>query len=72
MQHNDIQFRHGMSSSEFIAQYGTEVQCEQAPERARWPDEFVCPEYGAGERQSGDCRYVPSLRLRQVSPSPPG
>ena len=35
MPQNPIQFQHGMSLSELIAQYGTEAQCEQALERAR-------------------------------------
>ncbi len=30
----------------FIAQYGTEAQCETALERARWPDDFRCPRCG--------------------------
>jgi hypothetical protein len=31
-----------MSLNAFIAQYGTEAQYEQALERARWPQGFVC------------------------------
>ena len=49
MPQNPIQFQHGMSLSELIAQYGTEAQCEQALERARWPDGFVCPQCGTRE-----------------------
>ena len=30
MSQNPMQFQHGMSLSELIAQYGTEAQCEQA------------------------------------------
>ena len=49
MPQNPIQFQHGMSLSESIGQYGTEAQCEQALERARWPDGFVCPQCGTRE-----------------------
>ena len=31
---------------EFIAQYGTEAQCEAALERVRWPEGFRCPRCG--------------------------
>jgi len=38
-----------MSLSKFIEQYGSEAACEQALERARWTDGFVCPECGVRE-----------------------
>ncbi|WP_038045970.1 transposase, partial [Thioalkalivibrio sp. ALE9] len=46
MAQNRIQFQPGMSLPAFIAQYGTEAQCEAALERARWPDGFRCPRCG--------------------------
>jgi len=49
MPQKPIQFQHGMSLSESIAQYGTEARCEQALERARWPDGCVCPQCSARE-----------------------
>jgi transposase-like protein len=49
MPQNRIQFQPGMSLNTFIEQYGTEAQCEQALERARWPHGFVCPQCGARE-----------------------
>ena len=56
MPQNPIQFQHGMSLSELIAQYGTEAQCEQALERARWPGGFVCPECGTPCVRPPSCR----------------
>ena len=32
-----IQFQPGLSMPEFLNDYGTEAQCEQALEAARWP-----------------------------------
>jgi hypothetical protein len=46
MAQNRIQFQPGMSIPEFLAQYGTEAQCEAALERVRWPDGFRCPRCG--------------------------
>lgn len=40
---NRIQFQPGLSVPEFFQQYGTELQCEAALEKARWPDGFRCP-----------------------------
>jgi hypothetical protein len=39
---NPIQFQPGMSLSELFEQYGTELQCEQALEQARWPEGYCC------------------------------
>lgn len=41
---NRIQFQPGLSLPAFYEQFGTEVQCEAALERARWPDGFRCPQ----------------------------
>jgi len=49
MPQNQIQFQRAMSLSAFIERYGTEAQCEQALERARWPDGFVCAQCGTRE-----------------------
>ncbi len=46
MPQNKIQFQPGMPLSELIERFGTEVQCEVALVRARWPSGFVCPECG--------------------------
>lgn len=46
MPRNKVQFQKGISLSEFLAQYGTEAQCEQALFAWRWPQGFVCPECG--------------------------
>jgi hypothetical protein len=40
---NQIQFQPGMSLTELFEHYGTERQCEQALEQARWPEGFHCP-----------------------------
>jgi transposase-like protein len=39
---NRIQFQPGLSLMEFQQHFGTEAQCEDALERTRWPDGFVC------------------------------
>lgn len=40
---NPVQMQEGLSLFEFMEQYGTEAQCEQALIAARWPQGFVCP-----------------------------
>ena len=40
---NRIQFQPGLSMPEFLKDYGTEAQCEQALEAVRWPKGFHCP-----------------------------
>jgi hypothetical protein len=40
---NRIQFQAGMSLSQFLEQYSTEVQREAALEQTRWPDGFRFP-----------------------------
>jgi len=70
---NLIQFQPGMSLSELFEQYGTEPQCEQALEKARWPDGFHCPHCGGADHshfyvkdtrywQCRTCRSQTSLR----------
>jgi ribosomal protein L37AE/L43A len=43
---NRIQFQHGLSMPDFLKDYGTEVQCEQALEAVRWPSGYCCPHCG--------------------------
>jgi transposase-like protein len=40
---NAIQFQKGMSMIEFQRRFGTEAQCQEAFEKARWPSGFECP-----------------------------
>lgn len=40
---NRIQFQPGLSMPDFLRDYGTEGQCEQALEAIRWPNGFGCP-----------------------------
>ncbi len=40
---NRIQFQPGLSMPEFLKDFGSEAQCEQALEAVRWPDGFRCP-----------------------------
>lgn len=40
---NRIQFQPGLSMPEFLKEYGTERQCEQALAAVRWPEGFRCP-----------------------------
>lgn len=40
---NGIQFQKGLSLTDFLADFGTEEQCEAALVRARWPQGFQCP-----------------------------
>lgn len=46
MAKNAIQFQRGLSFQDFLAQYGSETQCEQTLYRLRWPNGFVCPHCG--------------------------
>lgn len=43
MKTNRIQFQAGMSLNQFLADYGTEQQCEVVLEQSRWPQGFQCP-----------------------------
>ncbi|WPL17630.1 Transposase [Thiorhodovibrio winogradskyi] len=43
---NRVQFQPGLSLPSFLAQFGTEAQCQRALEQARWPEGFRCPECG--------------------------
>lgn len=61
---NSIQFQPGMSLSELFEQYGTERQCEQALEQARWPEGFHCPRCGGTEHS---CFYAKDSKYWQCS-----
>lgn len=69
---NRVQFQQGMSLQEFMRDFGTEAQCAQALEGARWPEGFHCPacdwtghyRVRHGSRtllQCGSCRHQTSL-----------
>ena len=57
---NRIQFQQGLSMPEFLKDYGTEAQCEQALEAVRWPEGFRCP------RCDGIAHYVVRDGVRKV------
>jgi len=57
---NWIQFQPGLSMPDFLKDYGTEAQCEQALETIRWPDGFVCP------RCAHEAHYVMRDGVRKV------
>ena len=40
---NLVQFQRGLSLPEFQRRYGTEQQCCDVLEKARWPKGFCCP-----------------------------
>ena len=42
MKMNRIQCQAGLSMPEFFERYGTEGQCQEALQAARWPRGFVC------------------------------
>ncbi len=49
---NRIQFQAGMSLSQFLADYGSESQCEAIVEKSRWPQGFQCPTCKAQQHTS--------------------
>jgi len=74
---NQIQFQPGISLPNFIAQFGTEPQCEAKLEQFRWPDGFKCPRCGHSGytlvhqgnqrlRQCQSCGHQASLRVDTV------
>jgi transposase-like protein len=67
-----VQFQRGLSMAEFKRRYGTAEQCEEAVRAWRWPQGFICPRCGAGNRtefrrsallylQCAACQYQCSL-----------
>jgi hypothetical protein len=74
---NPIQFQRGLSLTELFERYGTEQQCEQALENARWSTGFQCDRCGGrkhsvfhadGRRywQCSHCRQQTSLRAGTI------
>jgi len=70
MSKNTVQFQKGMSLAVFMAQYGTEEQCQRALFAWRWPHGFVCPSCGHAKAcalksrrllQCAACRHQCSL-----------
>jgi len=43
---NRVQFQEGLSRPAFLQEFGTEIQCAAALERARWTEGFRCPHCG--------------------------
>lgn len=67
---NRIQFQPGLSMPAFFERYGTERQCEQALQAARWPDGFRCPACGDprhSEFERGERTYWQCSRCRRQS-----
>lgn len=55
-----VRFQAGLSMPEFLQRCGTEAQCRQALQAARWPSGFVCPACSGAARTSferGGLRY---------------
>lgn len=46
---NRVQFQAGLSLPKFLAQFGTEEQCESFLEQARWPAGYRCPKCDGSE-----------------------
>ena len=46
MSMNQIQFQHGLSLHEFMRDFGSEQQCEEALAKARWPHGWRCSHCG--------------------------
>jgi ribosomal protein L37AE/L43A len=74
MSKNRVQFQKGMSLGSFMAQYGTEEQCERAVFAWRWPRGFVCPScahpkgypLSRGLLQCAACRHQSSLTSNTI------
>jgi hypothetical protein len=61
---NQIQFQPGFSLPEFFDRFGTEEQCQDALEQARWPNGFICP--NCGEHKHSLVHHG-NLKLRQCT-----
>ena len=60
MSMNRVQFQPGLSLPEFYRQFGTEEQCAEALEQARWQEGFRCP------HGQGATHYVLRSRYRKT------
>jgi hypothetical protein len=49
---NRVQFQPGLSMPEFMAQCGTEEQCEEAVCASRWPEGYGCVRFGCSVNSS--------------------
>ncbi|WP_371924814.1 transposase [Endozoicomonas sp. SCSIO W0465] len=72
---NTIQFQKGLGIMQFLANYGSEEQCENALSSWRWPDGFQCPKCGSrsfcklhrkAEFQCNCCRCQTSLTSNTI------
>lgn len=75
MPKNKVQFQKGYSLSAFIADYGTEAQCQQALFQWKWPSGFCCPHCGHAHAhriktrqlyQCKQCRHQTSLTANTI------
>ena len=76
-----IQFKTGMSLSQFLELYVTEEQCEAALEQTRWPNGFRCPRCGEQEhglvydrshrRINAGAAFIRRQSMRERSWKPP-
>ena len=77
MAKSKIQFQAGMSFDNFMAEYGTEEQCERAVYEMKWGEGFSCPKCGyesccmirSGERtlyQCSKCRHQASVKADTI------
>ena len=65
MPKNKVQFQKGLSLTQFLQDYGSEAQCEQALFAARWPDGLNCPRGDLPPLARGGIRGLP---LRWLAP----
>ena len=72
MAQNKVQYQRGLPMREFLDLYGSHERCEEAIQRWRWPEGFVCPrcqgswhsEFRRQDRlyfQCSACRYQCSV-----------
>jgi len=58
MAKNKVQFQQGLSLQDFLAQFGSEEQCQSQLHRWRWPKGFSCPECGHDKYCELKCRRL--------------
>ena len=66
MAKNQVQFQKGYSLFEFMQDYGTEEQCEQALLAWRYPQGFVCRECGNRRRAAQGCCNATAAGIRRL------
>ncbi len=62
MAQNQIQFQKGISLLDFIKDYGTDIQCESALAKIRWPNGFQCENC-----DHKSCCYIESRKVFQCT-----